>query len=73
MPIATAFMVATGTEDRRMAKPLLPEDLWEIIPPVAGKVGRPRKKPNALLGDRAYDSERHRQGLREREAEPLLA
>jgi transposase len=47
--------------------------LYNAIPPVAGKVGRPKRKPAALLGDRAYDSEPHREGLRQMGVEPLLA
>ena len=36
--------------------------LFDKLPPVAGKVGRPRRKPGALQGDLAYDSEAHRRG-----------
>ncbi len=46
--------------------------LFRKIPAVAGKVGRPRKRPDALQGDLAYDSEPHRQGLRELGIEPIL-
>jgi transposase len=46
--------------------------LFQKIPPVAGKVGHPRQKPDALQGDLAYDSEPHRQGLREMGVEPIL-
>ena len=46
--------------------------LFNAIPPVAGKVGHPKKKPDALQGDLAYDSEPHRQGLREMGVEPVL-
>jgi len=42
------------------------------LPDVAGKVGHPRRKPDALQGDLAYDSEPHRQGLREMGIEPVL-
>src|SRR5262245_11482463 len=42
------------------------------LPEVAGKVGHPRRKPDALQGDLAYDSEPHRQGLREMGIEPIL-
>lgn len=50
---------------------LLP--LVDAIPAVAGKVGRPRRRPDRLQGDRAYDSESHRQELRRRQIEPMLA
>jgi transposase len=50
---------------------LLP--LVEAIPPVRGKRGRPRKRPRRVQGDRAYDSEPHRQVLRKQGIEPVLA
>jgi transposase len=46
--------------------------LFNKMPPVAGKAGRPRRRPDALQGDLAYDSEPHRQGLREMGVEPIL-
>jgi len=50
---------------------LLP--LVDAIPSVRGKRGRPRRRPDRVQGDRAYDSEPHRQQLRERRIEPVLA
>jgi hypothetical protein len=50
---------------------LLP--LVEAIPAVRGKRGRPRKRPRRVQGDRAYDSEPHRQVLRKQGIEPVLA
>lgn len=50
---------------------LLP--LVDAIPPVRGKQGRPRRRPDRVQGDRGYDSEPHRQQLRERNIEPILA
>src|SRR5829696_2171375 len=41
-------------------------NLVESIPPVRGKRGRPRRKPENVQGDRAYDSEPHRGALRKR-------
>jgi len=38
--------------------------LVESIPPVRGKRGRPRQRPEKVQGDRAYDSEPHRRALR---------
>lgn len=37
--------------------------LIEAIPPVAGKIGRPKRKPAVVQADRAYDSNPHRQAL----------
>jgi transposase len=50
---------------------LLP--LVDAIPPVAGKRGHPRKRPDAVQGDRGYDSQPHRRRLRQRSIRPLLA
>ena len=50
---------------------LLP--LVEAIPPLRGKRGRPRRRPNTLLADRGYDSQRHRQALRARGIRPIIA
>lgn len=43
------------------------------IPPVAGKPGHPRQRPEKVYADRAYDSEPHREELRMRGIEPHLA
>ena len=43
---------------------LLP--LLDAIPPVRGKRGRPRRRPERLFGDGAYHSRRHRAELRAR-------
>jgi len=43
------------------------------IEPVAGRPGRPRRRPENLYGDRAYDSEPHREELRRRGIDPHLA
>lgn len=50
---------------------LLP--LVEAIPPIAGKVGRPRKRPDSVQGDRGYDSEPHRKAIRKKGIIPILA
>jgi len=46
---------------------------FHALPAVAGKVGHPRSRPDAMMGDRAYDSEPHRAGLHQLGVEPLLA
>jgi transposase len=54
-------------------------DVTQLIPlvdgirPVRGKRGRPRQRPQRVQGDRGYDSEPHRQQLRQRHIEPVLA
>lgn len=42
--------------------------LVDGIPPVAGKPGRPRRRPDVLLGDKGYDSNPNRRELRRRPA-----
>jgi len=49
---------------------LLP--LVDAIPPVRGKRGRPRRKPERVQADAAYDSELHRKELRERGITPVI-
>ncbi|MFJ8036021.1 transposase [Streptomyces sp. NPDC096032] len=43
------------------------------IPPVAGRPGRPRRQPDAVLGDKAYDSRAVRRELRERRIMPVIS
>jgi len=66
IPLASSVTAANVSDISQLAP------LYNKVPPVAGKVGRPRKKPDALQGDLAYDSEPHRQGLREMGVEPVL-
>ena len=66
IPLASSVTAANVNDITQLA-PLLNQ-----IPPVAGKVGHPRKKPDAVQGDLAYDSEPHRQGLRQMGVEPVL-
>jgi transposase len=63
----TSSVTAANVNDVTEMAPLVNK-----LPEVAGKVGHPRKKPEALQGDLAYDSEPHRQGLKEIGIEPIL-
>ncbi len=47
--------------------------LVNAIPRLQGERGRPRHRPDCVLGDRGYDAEAIRQGLRARRIVPLLA
>ena len=67
IPLAT---ILTGA-NRHDVTQLLP--LVEAIPPIRGQRGRPRRRPEQVLGDRAYDSEPHRRALRSLRIEPVLA
>lgn len=54
-------------------------DITQLIPLVDGipslqrRRGRPRRRPEQVQGDRGYDSNAHRQELRNRHIRPLLA
>jgi transposase len=43
------------------------------VPPVAGCVGRPRRRPASIVADRGYDHDKYRRLLRERGIKPLIA
>lgn len=47
--------------------------LVDGIPLVAGRRGRPRTRPDALLGDKGYDSHPNRRELRERRILPVIS
>ena len=47
--------------------------LVDAIPPVRGKPGRPRRRPDSLYGDRGYDPDPHRRKLRRRGSRPHIA
>jgi len=49
---------------------LLP--LIDAIPPVRGKVGRPRRRPRRVQGDRGYRSRPHQREIRRRHIEPVI-
>jgi transposase len=66
IPLAGSVTPANRNDVTEMAP------LVNKLPEVAGKVGHPRRKPDALQGDLAYDSEPHRRGLREMGIEPVL-
>lgn len=66
IPLACSVTAANRNDITELAP------LFNKLPWVAGKVGHPRRRPDALQGDLAYDSEPHRQGLRELGVEPIL-
>ncbi|WP_435611552.1 transposase [Streptomyces sp. bgisy159] len=43
------------------------------IPPVAGRPGRPRRRPDSLLGDKGYDSNPTSEELRKRRILPVIS
>ncbi|GGV63244.1 hypothetical protein GCM10010277_69230 [Streptomyces longisporoflavus] len=63
-------MTLTGG-NRNDVTQLLP--LLDKIPAVAGRVGRPRRRPEALLADRGYDHDKYRRLLWQRGIRPVIA
>ena len=49
------------------------EDLLDAVPPVAGKRGRPRSRPDKLHADKAYDHRRCRRACLRRRIKPRIA
>jgi transposase len=47
--------------------------LLERVPPVGGRVGRPRRRPERLTADRGYDYDKYRRELRKRGIRPEIA
>ncbi|MFE7011520.1 IS5 family transposase [Streptomyces sp. NPDC057651] len=47
--------------------------LVDGIPPVVGRPGHPRRRPDAVLGDKAYDSRAIRRELRKRRIMPVIS
>ena len=67
MPVSA---ILTGA-NRNDVTQLLP--LIDAIPPIRGVRGRPLRKPKVIYADRGYDSEPHRERLRARDIEPVIA
>lgn len=67
VPLAV-ILTPANTHDVTQLIPLV-----DAIPPVRGKRGRPRRKPDAVQGDRGYDSEPHRRTLRRLGITPIIA
>jgi transposase len=47
--------------------------LLDGVKPLAGKVGRPRKRPSVLFADRGYDYDKYRREVRARGIKPVIA
>jgi transposase len=43
------------------------------VPPVRGAVGRPRRRPDAVVADRGYDHDKHRRLVRALGVKPVIA
>jgi transposase len=67
--IPLAWTVTGG--NRNDVTQLVP--LLERIPPMRGKVGRPRRRPQRVTADRGYDHDKYRRELRRRGIAPEIA
>ena len=67
MPLA---VILTGG-NRHDVTQLLP--LLDAVPPIRGRVGRPRRKPRVLVADRGDDYTKYRRLLRARGIRPVIA
>ncbi|MDP9863819.1 transposase [Streptosporangium brasiliense] len=63
-------MILTGG-NRNDVTQLVP--LLEAIPPLRGKRGRPRRRPEVVLADRGYDHDKYRRQVRALGVRPLIA
>jgi transposase len=67
IPLA-AQLTAANRNDITQLLPLV-----DAVPPVRGRPGRPRRKPDLVQGDRGYDSQPHRDALHRRGIKTQLA
>jgi hypothetical protein len=63
-----AQVTAANVNDITQLDPMV-----DALPAVRGRCGRPRRRPDALQGDRGYDSQPHRDRLWARGIAPILA
>lgn len=47
--------------------------LLDAVPPVRGRVGRPRRRPEKVIGDRGYDHDKYRRLVCQRGIKPVIA
>jgi len=66
IPLA-ALLTAANVNEVTMLLPLV-----DAVPPVGGKSGHPRQRPQRLYADRAYASKAKRQELRRRGIKPFI-
>jgi IS5 family transposase len=62
------LLTGGNRHDVTQLKPLL-----DAVPPIRGRVGRPRRKPRVLVADRGYDFDKYRRLLRARGIRPMIA
>ncbi|WP_202919546.1 IS5 family transposase [Saccharothrix deserti] len=67
----TPLAVSLTGGNRNDVTQLMP--LIEAIPPVRGRRGRPRRRPDALYADRGYDHDKYRRLVRDKGITPVIA
>lgn len=67
IPLAFELTAANVNDGKRLLA------LVDAIPPIPGLVGRPRRRPLQVQGDRAYGSAANRRAMKARGIEPVLA
>jgi transposase len=67
IPLAVSLTSANRNDITQMIA------LVDAIPLVRGRRGRPRRRPQRLLADRAYSSKAHHRQLRARHITPIIA
>jgi transposase len=48
-------------------------ELLDRVPPVRGRIGRPRRRPTTLIADRGYDHDKYRRLVWQRGVKPIIA
>lgn len=67
IPLA-AILTGGNRNDVTQLMPLI-----DAVPPVRGKRGRPRQRPERIYADRAYDHDKYRKLVRAKGIEPVIA
>ncbi|MFI2078114.1 IS5 family transposase [Streptomyces triculaminicus] len=67
----TPLAVLLTGANRNDVTQLMP--LLDAVPPVRGRVGHPRRRPDSVFADRGYDHDIYRDRLRERRIVPAIA
>jgi DDE family transposase len=62
------LLTGGNRHDVTQLKPLL-----DAVPPIRGRVGRPRRKPRVLVADRGNDFDKYRRLLCARGIRPMIA
>jgi transposase len=67
IPLASSVTGGNRNDITRLIPPL------DAVPAVRGRRGQPRKRPESVLADRAYDHDKYRRLVRKRGIKPVMA